>query len=53
VSEPTTEHLKTLAGQSGVPVVGITETIPPGMSYADWMLNQLDATEKALAAPSS
>ena len=27
----------------------VTETAPPGLSYQDWMLTQLDATEKALA----
>jgi zinc/manganese transport system substrate-binding protein len=53
VSEPMTEHLKSLAEQGGVPVVGVTETIPPGATYAGWMLGQLDATEKALAGPSS
>jgi zinc/manganese transport system substrate-binding protein len=53
VGEPMTEHLKSLAEQAGVPIVGVSETIPPGVDYAGWMLGQLEATEKALAGPSS
>ena len=34
-------------------VVGITETAPAGVSYQDWMQNELDETERALAGPSS
>jgi zinc/manganese transport system substrate-binding protein len=34
-------------------VVGVTETAPPGLSYQEWMLTQLNETEKALAASSS
>jgi zinc/manganese transport system substrate-binding protein len=47
------KHLVELARVSNVPIVGVTETAPPGMSYQDWMLMQLDETEKALAAKSS
>ena len=36
-----------------IPVVGVTETAPPGLTYQDWMLSELDATEKALAGPTS
>jgi zinc/manganese transport system substrate-binding protein len=43
------QHMVVLAHQSHVPVVAVTETAPPGLSYQDWMLTQLDATEKALA----
>jgi zinc/manganese transport system substrate-binding protein len=46
-------HLVELARASHVPVVGVTETCPPGLSYQEWMLNELDATERALAGPSS
>jgi len=34
-------------------VVGVAETAPPGVSYRDWMLMQLDETQRALAGPSS
>jgi zinc/manganese transport system substrate-binding protein len=47
------QHLVELARASNVPVVGVTETSPPDTSYQDWMLNELDATEHALAGPSS
>lgn len=53
VVDPLTERLLAAAQESGVPVVGITETMPEGGSYVGWMLDQLDATEKALSAPSS
>ncbi len=47
------QHLIDLARASNIPVVGITETAPPGLSYQDWMLRQLDETQRALAGPSS
>ena len=47
------QHLIELARASKIPVVGITETAPAGSSYQDWMLMQLDETERALAGPSS
>ena len=47
------EHLIELARASKIPVVGITETAPAGSSYQDWMLMQLDETERALAGQSS
>lgn len=49
VSDNMVQHLVGLARQSDVPVVGVTETAPTGLSYQDWMLTQLEATEKALA----
>jgi zinc/manganese transport system substrate-binding protein len=47
--EPLTERLRALAEKSGVAVVGVTETVPPGMNYQTWMLAQLDALEAGLA----
>jgi len=47
------EHLIELARASKIPVVGITETAPASSSYQDWMLMQLDETERALAGQSS
>jgi zinc/manganese transport system substrate-binding protein len=46
-------HLIDLARASNIPVVGIAETAPPGLSYRDWMVMQLDETQRALAGPSS
>jgi len=47
------DHIVELARASRVPVVGVTETEPPGVSYQDWILRELQATERALAGPSS
>ena len=52
-SDKAVERLVNLARKSRIPVVGVTETAPPGLSYQDWMLNELNDTEKALAGPSS
>ena len=47
------QHLIELARAAKVPVVGVTETAPPDLSYQEWMMGQLNNTEKALAGPSS
>jgi len=47
------QHLVALARAGKIPVVGVTETAPPDLSYQDWMLGQLTDTEKALAGPNS
>jgi zinc/manganese transport system substrate-binding protein len=52
-SNKVVQRLVALAQEAKVPVVGITETAPPGMSFQDWMLTQLNETEKALAGPTS
>jgi len=52
-SDKIVQHLVTLARANKVPVVGVTETIPPGMTFQDWMLSELGDTEKALAGPNS
>jgi zinc/manganese transport system substrate-binding protein len=46
-------HLLALARAAKIPVVGVTETAPPGQSYQDWMLSELNATAKALGEPAS
>jgi zinc/manganese transport system substrate-binding protein len=45
------QRLLRVARQSKVPVVGVTETEPPGKSYQDWMMGQIDAIAQALASP--
>jgi zinc/manganese transport system substrate-binding protein len=32
-----------------VPVVAVTETQPAGVSYQQWILNELDALDRALS----
>ena len=52
-SDKAVERLVNLARKSRIPVVGVTETAPAGLNYQDWMLGELNDTEKALAGPSS
>jgi zinc/manganese transport system substrate-binding protein len=52
-SDKIVQHLVDLARASKIPVVGVTETCPPGLSYQNWMRSELDATETALAGHSS
>ena len=47
------QRLVQLAHASEIPVVGVTETCPPGLSYQDWIMDELSATEKALAGSNS
>jgi zinc/manganese transport system substrate-binding protein len=47
-SEETTKKMQTIAKDAGVPVVGISETEPPGTTFQEWMLSQLNALEAAL-----
>ena len=53
VEDPLTQHLSEVAKSVGVPIVGITETQPEGKTFAAWMLDELDATAKALGEPAS
>jgi len=52
VTDPVTSRMRDIAKSSGVPIVGVTETEPAGLTYVPWMLSQLDAVEKALAGVS-
>jgi len=52
-SDKAVQSLVDIAHASKIPVVGVTETEPPGLSYQQWMLMQLNETETALAASSS
>jgi zinc/manganese transport system substrate-binding protein len=48
-SEELTEKMRSIAKESGVPVVGVTETEPAGKKYQDWMLSELAALETGLS----
>jgi zinc/manganese transport system substrate-binding protein len=52
-SNTAAQRLVKIAGQSRIPVVGVTETEPQGKTYQDWMMGQLDAVAQALAKPAS
>jgi zinc/manganese transport system substrate-binding protein len=53
VSGKLTQRLLDIARKAKVPAVGITETLPAGTSFQDWMLGELDALDKALSGPNS
>jgi zinc/manganese transport system substrate-binding protein len=44
-----TQRMLEIARRAKIPVVGITELQPAGVSYQHWMLMQLDEVQKALA----
>ena len=45
---PITTNLQNQAKQHTIPVVPVTETMPPGKTYQTWMSDQLDALQQAL-----
>jgi zinc/manganese transport system substrate-binding protein len=47
-SDPVAERMLQFAKESHIPVVGATETEPPGQNYQAWMLSELDAVDRAL-----
>jgi zinc/manganese transport system substrate-binding protein len=48
-SEPAVQRLVDMAKANHIPVVGVSETEPPGKSYQAWMLSQLNALDGALS----
>jgi zinc/manganese transport system substrate-binding protein len=48
--EPMAERMVKLAGDLRIPLVAVSELQPKGVTYEAWMIGQLDALEKALAA---
>ncbi len=48
-SETLTLRMRKIATDTDIPVVGVTETEPPGKDYQEWMLSQLEALDRALA----
>ncbi|HLW60615.1 MAG TPA: zinc ABC transporter substrate-binding protein [bacterium] len=46
---PITKRVQELAKRQGVPVVGVSETEPPGKTFQQWMLTQLEQVRAALA----
>jgi zinc/manganese transport system substrate-binding protein len=47
-SDPIAERMQKLARASHVPVVSATETEPAGKTYQAWILDELDALDRAL-----
>ncbi|MBW4093408.1 MAG: zinc ABC transporter solute-binding protein [Proteobacteria bacterium] len=50
-TDPAARRMEHIAQAAHVPVVGATETEPPGTIYQDWMLRELDAVARALGVP--
>jgi zinc/manganese transport system substrate-binding protein len=49
VTSPATDRVKQLAQSNGVPVVGVTETLPPtDQNFQDWQLRQINEITTAL-----
>jgi zinc/manganese transport system substrate-binding protein len=53
VSDALTERLRAVAQAAKVPVVGVSETLPPGKTYQEWIAAELDAVDAALAGSST
>src|SRR3974390_657529 len=45
-SEKLTERMREIANKAKVPVIGVTETMPAGISFQDWVLGELDVLDK-------
>ncbi len=45
---PLTTNLQDAARKNNIPIVPVSETMPPGMTYQGWMLDQLNALQQAL-----
>jgi zinc/manganese transport system substrate-binding protein len=45
---PITTKLENDAKSNNIPTVSVTETMPSGKTYQNWMLDQLNALEQAL-----
>lgn len=48
-TDPIATRMQRIARQSGVPIVGATETEPPDKTYQEWMTSELDAVDRALS----
>ena len=46
---PITARLRAAARSAGIPVVPVTETLPPGLTFQQWQLDQARALAAALA----
>lgn len=47
---PITTNLQNQAKNLNIPIVPVSETMPPGKTYQTWMMDQLNTLQQALAA---
>ncbi len=50
VTDPTTSQLKALAIKNGIPVIGVSELMPPSQHYYQWMQDTLAQVSVSLGA---
>jgi zinc/manganese transport system substrate-binding protein len=48
---PVVDQVRAAAGQAGLPVVEVTETLPPNATWASWVGGLRDALARAVGAP--
>ena len=48
VINPLTAHMRSIAEKEKIPVIGVSELIPPGMTYIQWIIKELADLENAL-----
>ena len=46
---PITSQIKSDAQAAGIPVIGVSETLPRGMTFQQWQLSEAKALQRALA----
>jgi zinc/manganese transport system substrate-binding protein len=49
-SDPAVQRLLQIARQEKIPVVGVSEAKPANMTYQEWIIEQLEAIDRALAS---
>jgi zinc/manganese transport system substrate-binding protein len=47
---PITARIRDAAVRAGIPVVGVTETLPPHQTFQQWQLRQIEELQKALGS---
>ena len=45
---PITQRIRDAAAKAGIPVIGVTETLPPGLTFQQWQLGQAKQLYAAL-----
>lgn len=52
-SDTAAQRMVRIAQQAKIPIIGVTEMEPAGKTYQRWMLDQLDAVERAVSSGTS
>lgn len=46
---PITSRIRAAAESAGIPVIGMSETMPPGLTFQSWLLGEAKALQRALS----